>query len=67
MKEKKRDETTLLPNLQNPNSTISPKQKKVFFLGGGGTLPLNFNIPEDVNNKEVYIVGLILYQIYLIQ
>lgn len=66
MKEKKRDETTLLPNLQNPNSTISPKQKKVFFLGGG-TLPLNFNIPEDVNNKEVYIVGLILYQIYLIQ
>lgn len=36
MKEKKRDETTLLPNLQNPNSTISPKQKKVFFFLGGG-------------------------------
>lgn len=66
MKEKKRDETTLLPNLQNPNSKFLQNKKKFFFFGGG-TLPLNFNIPEDVNNKEVYIVGLILYQIYLIQ
>lgn len=66
MKEKKETKQLFFQTFKILIRQFLQNKKKLFFFGGG-TLPLKFNIPEDVNNKEVYIVGLILYQIYLIQ